>query len=483
MPPQSASSGSGDSANIASASSAEPATEQPLDLRAYWLLVLMGAGLLTPWNVVLNALPFFIGLYSVSGGPGGSPASSYPFLVSSVYSWPAVPVLFAMVFFGDRVSLRTRIVGSFAAQAAIMALTPVVAPWSSYAPLALMFLNGLCTGLLQSSLFGLCAPFPPIYAQGMMLGQGFAGALSSYAQIAVLAAAAAAPGRSNAATAAYAYFATAAAVMVACGAAYLALVRLPSAQRYLRGAGSGGGGGGAALVLVDDSAEGASGEAAAEAGVELLRAGARDGAGAEDGDEGGEGGSGSKRPLLSGGSGGGGGVDTAQSGVFAVLRAMWPQALALFLVFFMTFLVFPGLTIAIPYHGSNAALAATGNWGIGMLAVFNTFDTVGRFLPGRVLFLRPSWLLPASLLRFALVPLFLACVRGWAPAALFGADAFSVALVAVFAAGNGYVASSVFMLTPPLVRERDQERAGFLLSLLLNLGITLGAQAALVFTA
>ena len=42
-------------------------------------------------------------------------------------------------------------------------------------------------------------------------------------------------------------------------------------------------------------------------------------------------------------------------------------------------------------------------------------------------------------------------------------------------------ASSVFMLTPPLVAPRDQERAGFLLSLLLNLGITLGAQASLSF--
>ena len=135
-----------------------------------------------------------------------------------------------------------------------------------------------------------------------------------------------------------------------------------------------------------------------------------------------------------------------------------------------------------PAWAANAALAATGNWGIGLLAVFNTFDTVGRFLPGRILCLRPGWLLPAALLRFALVPLFVACVRGWAPAALFGSDVFSVALVAVFAVGNGYSASSVFMLTPPLLRERDQERAGFLLSLLLNLGITLGAQAALAFT-
>ena len=428
-------------------SSSSPA--EPLDARAYWLLVLMGAGLLLPWNVVLNALPFFVNLYSASGGPGGSPAASYPFLVSSVYSFPAIPALFLMVFYGDRLALRTRILGTFAAQAAIMALTPVVAPWSSYAPLALMFVNGVCTGVLQSSLFGLCAPFPPIYAQGMLLGQGLAGALSSYAQIAVLAAAAAVPGggsgsgsgsaaaSSGAATAAYAYFSVAALVMVACCAAYLLFVRLPSTQRFLRGA--------PAVAGAEDAAAASiAASAASESGLELRRAGQRDGgeglAPPEDGD-------GPKRPLL-------GATDAAApqpSGVLVVLRGIWPQALALFLVFFMTFLVFPGLTIAIPFHGTSAALAAPGNWGIGLLAVFNTFDTVGRFLPGRVLCLSPGWLLPTSLLRFALVPLFVACVRGWAPPALFGADAFSVALVAVFAVGNGYTVS--------LLRGRSRARA------------------------
>jgi len=423
---------------LASSSPSSSSPAEPLDARAYWLLVLMGAGLLLPWNVVLNALPFFVNLYSASGGPGGSPAASYPFLVSSVYSFPAIPALFLMVFYGDRLALRTRILGTFAAQAAIMALTPVVAPWSSYAPLALMFVNGVCTGVLQSSLFGLCAPFPPIYAQGMLLGQGLAGALSSYAQIAVLAAAAAVPGggsgsaasTSSAATAAYAYFSVAALVMVACCAAYLLFVRLPSTQRFLRGAPTAAGAEDAAAA----AAASVSAAAATESGLELRRAGQRDGGEGlvppEDGD-------GPKRPLL-------GSTDAAApqpSGVLVVLRGIWPQALALFLVFFMTFLVFPGLTIAIPFHGTSAALAAPGNWGIGLLAVFNTFDTVGRFLPGRVLCLSPGWLLPTSLLRFALVPLFVACVRGWALPALFGADAFSVALVAVFAVGNGYTVS------------------------------------------
>ena len=195
-----------------------------VDARAYWLLVLMGAGLLTPWNVMLNSLPFFATLYDKAT------FSTFPFYVSAVYGWPGIPVLFAMVFYGDRLPLALRICGTFLAQAAIMALMPALAPLSYLLPLALMFVNGVCTGLLQSSLFGLTAAFPPAYSQGALLGQGLAGALSSFAQLVVMGAAAAEPGRDNSAPAAYGYFACAALVMAACAAAYLALVRLPVAR-------------------------------------------------------------------------------------------------------------------------------------------------------------------------------------------------------------------------------------------------------------
>lgn len=54
-----------------------------------------------------------------------------------------------------RINLSWRILGSLVAQAVIMAAMPLVAPYSIWGPLTLMFLNGLCTMVLQSSLFGL----------------------------------------------------------------------------------------------------------------------------------------------------------------------------------------------------------------------------------------------------------------------------------------------------------------------------------------
>jgi hypothetical protein len=115
--------------------------------------------------------------------------------------------------------------------------------------------------------------------------------------------------------------------------------------------------------------------------------------------------------------------------------------------------------------------------------VFNTFDTVGRFLPGRIVCLPRNSLLTVSLLRFGFVPLFYICAKGISPS-IFG-DIFALVLVAFFALSNGYVASLVFMLSPSRLEGRssgDKERVGFLLSLMLNLGITLGSQIALAFT-
>lgn len=51
-----------------------------------------------------------------------------------------------------------------------------------------MFVTGLCTAVLQSSLFGLFSMFPPLFSQSLMAGQGVAGVIASFAQIAVKAA-------------------------------------------------------------------------------------------------------------------------------------------------------------------------------------------------------------------------------------------------------------------------------------------------------
>jgi len=406
----------------------------------YSLLTFMGAGLLTPWNVVINSFPFFLSLYS-----DPHTVATFPYYISACYSYAGVPVLFFMVFYGNKIPLRIRIVGSFFIQTGIMIALPLLSKYSYLVPLALMVLNGLCTCALQSSLIGLISSFPPVYSQGFMFGQGIAGALSSYAQIIALITTAA--GEGDVFISAVAYFSCAALVMAGGGIAFIWLEKLPEAQIYLRNPPE------LKITRSDDSES-----------VELLSI---DGSPSESPD------SSSQEMTLS-----------------KLIHVVWPGLAAIFFVFCMTFCVFPGLENAIEYKGQLGGSASVifngqtnGRWGVVLLAVFNTFDTVGRFLPGRIVCLPRSSLLTVTLVRFAFIPLFYVCAKGIS-ASIFG-DIFALALVAVFALSNGYVASLVFMLTPSRLEGRslgDKERTGFLLSLMLNLGITVGAQIALAFT-
>ncbi len=194
------------------------------------------------------------------------------------------------------------------------------------------------------------------------------------------------------------------------------------------------------------------------------------------------------KPLLSSSSsedGGAGGADAAPVSVVAVFRKIWPMAIGVFMVFFGTFILFPGVMDQIPYKGDSPSgmnfpvLATAGWWNTIMLALFNVFDTVGRTLPARIQCL-PAWaLLPFAVLRLGLIPLFLGCAHSWTSGF---SDIAAVLFMIVFATTNGYTASLCFMYAPPRVPDREKETVGFLMSLFLNVGIVLGSQAALGFS-
>jgi hypothetical protein len=140
----------------------------------------------------------------------------------------------------------------------------------------------------------------------------------------------------------------------------------------------------------------------------------------------------------------------------------------------------------IPYRGDLGAslnfpvLAENEDawWFTILLAVFNIFDTVGRTLPARLLCIKPKWLLPATILRFALIPIFVGCANGWSP--LFN-DAAAVLTLAAIGTTNGYFSTLAFIYAPANLPAHEKETGGFLLSLFLNAGIVLGSQVALVF--
>jgi equilibrative nucleoside transporter 1/2/3 len=406
----------------------------------YCAMLMMGLSLLLPWNIVLNEIPWFQDLYA-----GSAVGSNIAFYITCANSYPGIPILFLMVAWGNRVSLNARVLGSLLAQVAVMALMPATAPLSYWVPLALMFINGLTVNVLQSSLFGLQAMLPPIMAHAAMAGQGVAGLVASVAQIISLLSS------GNETTTAGAYFGFAAGLSALCAAVYVWLIWHPYTEYHIA-----------------ISARSAEGLARGSGDEEDERAGLID-APTGKGEEA------SPAPATLGRGG--------CSRAMATLAKVWRGALGVFLVYIATFIVFPGVMTAIPYRGgfgpSAAWLGSRGWWPILLLLLFNTFDTMGRVLPAHVPQPREEFLLPATVLRFGLAAWFVACSKSWIASAL-GADIAAIAAVLVLGMSNGYLTSMTLMYAPSHAADNEKETAGFLLSLSLTLGITVGSQLALV---
>lgn len=163
----------------------------------------------------------------------------------------------------------------------------------------------------------------------------------------------------------------------------------------------------------------------------------------------------------------------------ALQRVVGVDSASVFVVFFLTFVVFPSTApYRLHYKGGLRLALLDGHddrWQLALLLLFNLGDTVGRFLPGVVRApLRGTGLLAATLARVALVVLFVGCARDWAGLG----DAVALAVMAAFALTNGWLASLAMMQGPQRAREKDREAAGVLLSFWLQLGILLGSQVA-----
>ena len=62
---------------------------------AYLIFVLLGAGVLAPWNIILNTVSYLKAEYD---GPDGTESAlgshaSVAFYLTAAYTWPQVPVL------------------------------------------------------------------------------------------------------------------------------------------------------------------------------------------------------------------------------------------------------------------------------------------------------------------------------------------------------------------------------------------------------
>lgn len=424
-------------------------TTTPTSSLLYFQSFLLGVGLLTPFNMVLNLIPFLADSY-------GWPEVAY--YTSLCLTYPSIFVQFVLLPCGQRFSSRTRIRGSLLCGAAALLLLGTVAPASRTLGITLMLLGGACTAVLEGSLFGWLSQFPnPNYSQAAMAGVALAGVLATLLQLLLRALL---PGRHS--VAAGVFTVVGVAVLAACLAVHSRMAAP------------------VAVVVVAGIEPNSDSHSSIKSEERPPPKGNEEppwvkGQWPEPRDDWEHSGIITAHPVP-------GGLCGTPGLHAALLRQLLLPISSLILTFVCTFMVFPGLIASVPYKGGGgfSSLGEPGEWFIVQLLVFGVSDVVGRGLTScsRVA-PRPAWLLAYAAARFTLVPLISACVCSGGSAA-FGDVAFT-ALVGLLGGTGGHLASLLMMHSPKAVATVERETAGLVLVASLHVGIVAGSNLALFF--
>ena len=160
-----------------------------------------------------------------------------------------------------------------------------------------------------------------------------------------------------------------------------------------------------------------------------------------------------------------------------VWKKVQNPAIALFLMFSITFLIFPGLITGID---SQYSKISNGKWmPVILVTSFNIFDYIGRqFVASWTSFgFNENNLWVACAARILLYPLFIVLYKGY-----IVNDIITHIAVVVFAVTNGHFCCLSFIYAPKLVKQYEQETCAAIMSSALVSGIFVGSSIALVVT-
>jgi len=142
--------------------------------KCYYILVLVGTGLLLPWNAVLTAFDYFATTY------GSWTNLSVPLLNQAAN----LVFMLLMVKYGAQFSFTRRIVGTLMIYVVCLVAIPILSLMAdSHKVIAIVLtflifvILGATCAVLQASLFGMCGSLPPEYTNAIMSGSAISGVL------------------------------------------------------------------------------------------------------------------------------------------------------------------------------------------------------------------------------------------------------------------------------------------------------------------
>ena len=156
-----------------------------------------------------------------------------------------------------------------------------------------------------------------------------------------------------------------------------------------------------------------------------------------------------------------------------IIRRLPRLVAAIFLTYFVTLALFPGVLSQVP----------SPEWGdwlpIVLISVFNLFDLVGKIVP---VWLRewsprrwtPQRLLQGAVARLLFIPLIMMCARP-ADTPLLRGEAWSIVLTALLGLTNAYLSTIIMSQGPRCVGASESEVAGGVMALFLMGGLTAGS--------
>lgn len=140
----------------------------------------------------------------------------------------------------------------------------------------------------------------------------------------------------------------------------------------------------------------------------------------------------------------------------------WTFLLAIFFIFLVTFVLFPGTTTDTKLMMfKNLEPEKRRAWqGLFFTFLFNVFDTVGRFMGGIPKFTLPDKVvIISSYARIIFILTFMLIAWAVSPKWLFGdsADWFKILNMILFAFSNGFISTQLAIKAPSQAREDSKE--------------------------
>ncbi|XP_048850701.1 equilibrative nucleoside transporter 2-like isoform X2 [Brienomyrus brachyistius] len=433
------------------------------------IFFILGMGTLLPWNFFLTATKYFDDRLSPAVINGTVVGKEFYFSNWMTLLSQLPLLLFTLLnsFLYQWLSERVRVAGSlvfilllFILTAALVMVNMEKDSFFSVTMATIWFINSF-GAILQGSLFGLVGQLPGKYSAVFMSGQGLAGTFAAVAILITIAS------EVDDRSAALGYFVTPCVGTLITLLCYTLLPRLEFAQYYFdrsrRHEVQ------TEMELLQDAPSG-------KEHVENCKLnGHTNGSVVENGMAVNSQPNGDAEKLRPAEQAEGG---EAKSSVMQVFRKIWVMAFCVTFVFTVTLSVFPVVTVAVKtkHHGET--------WEryfipICCFLVFNVMDWFGRSITSLVQWpCKESRLFPALVVaRVVFIPLLMMCNvddRQYPPV-WFPADWAFALIMVLFSASSGYCACLSMSYAPQLVKSKDCETVGALMTFFLALGLSLGA--------